>query len=397
MNTIAIEDQYTSGVYGKRQLTIVRGEGTAVWDEDGRRYLDCVAGVGVANIGHCHPAVVQAIMAQAQTLLTCQEMFYNDQRAELLARLADRLPGDLNRIFLCNSGAEAVEGAIKFARLSTGRTGVVATMRGFHGRTLGALSATHKAQYRQPFEPLVPAFSHVPFNNIDRMETAVTSETAAVIVEIIQGEGGLRVGDPAYFQALRRLCDRHGALLIVDEVQTGFGRTGRWFACEHMNVVPDIICLGKAIAGGVPMGAIGFGPRVTGLEPGVHGSTFGGNPLACVAALATLDVLAEENLVERAAEQGAYFLDRLRDIPSPMIREVRGLGLMVGVELKVRAMPVAQALMEMGVLVLTAGSTVLRLLPPLVITRAEIDTAVEAIQEVLAQQEIGRAPEKSVA
>jgi acetylornithine/LysW-gamma-L-lysine aminotransferase len=205
------------------------------------------------------------------------------------------------------------------------------------------------------------------------------------------------VGDPAYFQALRQLCDRHGALLIVDEVQTGFGRTGRWFACEHMNVVPDIICLGKAIAGGVPMGAVGFGPRVTGLEVGAHGSTFGGNPLACAAALATLDVLVDENLVERAAEQGAYFLDRLRAIPSPTIREVRGLGLMIGVELKVRAMLVAQALMEQGVLVLTAGSTVLRLLPPLSITPAEIDTAVEAIQEVLAQQEIGRAPEKSVA
>ncbi len=396
MNTIAIEDQFTSGVYGKRQITIVRGQGTAVWDENDRRYLDCTAGVGVANIGHCHPAVVQAITTQTQTLVTCQEMFYNDRRAALLARLAGLLPGDLNRIFLCNSGAEAVEGAIKFARLSTGRTGVVATMRGFHGRTLGALSATHKRQYRQPFEPLVPAFSHVPFNNIGRMETAVTSETAAVIVEIIQGEGGLRVGDAAYFQALRQLCDRQGALLIVDEVQTGFGRTGRWFACEHMNVVPDIICLGKAIAGGVPMGAIGLGPRVTGLIPGVHGSTFGGNPLVCAAALATLDVLANEHLVERAAGQGVYFRDRLRAIPSPMIREVRGLGLMIGIDLKGRAMPVAQALMELGVLVLTAGSTVLRLLPPLVITPAEIDMVVEAIQDVLAQHDVGHTLERSV-
>mgnify|MGYP001814971670 CR=1 FL=1 len=222
------------------------------------------------------------------------------------------------------------------------------------------------------------------------MSSASFSRIAALFVEPLQGEGGVRVGDPAYFQALRQLCTERGALLIVDEVQTGFGRTGRLFACENMDIVPDIICLGKAIAGGVPMGAIGLGSRVTGLSPGVHGSTFGGNPLACAAALATLDALADERLVERAAERGAYFHDRLRAIQSPLIREVRGLGLMIGIELKSRAMPLAQGLMERGVLVLTAGSTVLRLLPPLVITPDEIDIVVQAIREELAQQEVGR-------
>ena len=394
MNTIQIESQFSSGVYGKRERVIVRGQGAMVWDEAERPYIDCVAGIGVANVGHSHPAVVNAITRQAQTLLTCPEMFYNDQRAELLQRLADKLPDGLDRLFLCNSGTEAVEGAIKFARLSTGRSGVVAAMRSFHGRTLGALSATHKAKYRQPFMPLVPGFSHVPFDNIARLETAVTDQTAAVILEVVQGEGGIRPASTVFLQAARRICDERGALLIFDEVQTGYGRTGRWFACQHSGVVPDLICLGKAMAGGVPMGAIGIGPRVIGLTPGVHGSTFGGNPLACAAALATLDVMEQEALPERAAELGTYFIEQLQAVPSPLIREVRGLGLMVGVELKVHAMPIVEALMDRGVLSLTAGTTVLRLLPPLVIGRESLDAVVGALAAVLEEQGSGGAATK---
>ena len=284
MNTIQLEQQHTSGVYGKRDLAIVRGEGALIWDDEGNEYIDCVAGIGVANVGHCHPAVSAAIAAQAQTLITCQEMFYNDKRAQLLEALVAVLPDGLDRIFLCNSGTEAIEGAIKFARLSTGRTNIVAAMRGFHGRTYGALSATHKKDYREPFLPLVPGFSHVPFENIEKMKTAVTDQTAAVILEVVQGEGGVRPGSSEYFKAVRQLCDETGALLIIDEVQTGFGRTGRWFASEHVGIVPDLLALGKAIAGGVPMGAIAIGPRVTELPTGVHGSTFGGNALACAAA-----------------------------------------------------------------------------------------------------------------
>lgn len=387
MNTIQLETQHTSGVYGKRDVAIVRGVGAMVWDEAERPYIDCVAGIGVANVGHCHPAIVQAITAQAQTLLTCPEMVYNDRRAELLSRLTAVTPDGIDRFFLCNSGTEAVEAAIKFARFSTGRPGVVAAMRGFHGRTLGALSATHKAAYRAPFQPLVPEFTHVPFNNIARLETAVTSQTAAVILEVVQGEGGIRPADPAFFQAARCLCAERGALLIVDEVQTGYGRTGRMFAIEHMNVLPDLLCLGKAMAGGVPMGAVGIGACVADLPPGIHGSTFGGNPLACAAALAVLDVMAKEALPARAAALGSHFRQQLAAIQSPFIREVRGLGLMVGVELKVRAKPVVDALIQHGVLALTAGSTVIRLLPPLTISQTALDMVVMALTAVLEKLE----------
>jgi acetylornithine/LysW-gamma-L-lysine aminotransferase len=302
-----------------------------------------------------------------------------------LSRLSACLPDGLNRIFLCNSGTEAVEGAIKFARLSTGRPGIIATMRGFHGRTLGALSATWEKKYREPFEPLMPAFSHVPFDNLERLEEAVGEDTAAVLVEIVQGEGGVRPGSPEYFQGLRQLCNERGALLIIDEVQTGFGRTGRWFAVEHAGIIPDLMCLGKAMAGGVPMGAVAIGPAVIELPSGVHGSTFGGNPLACAASIAALEAYESEGLVQRSAEVGAYLLNRLQALESPMIREVRGLGLLVGIELKTRVTPVLQDLMGRGVMALPAGPTVLRLLPPLVITREQIDVVVDAIAVTLDQ------------
>ncbi|MEM7113752.1 MAG: acetylornithine transaminase [Chloroflexota bacterium] len=385
MNTIELESRHTSGVYGKRDVAIVRGEGATVWDENGRSYLDFVAGISVANIGHAHPKLVAAISEQAKTLLTCPEMFYNDQRAQLSAQLAAIMPGDLDRVFLCNSGTEATEGAIKFARLATGKTDVVATMRGFHGRTMGALSATHNPKYRKPFGPLVPGFTHVPYGKLDKMEAAISEQTAAIIIEPVQGEGGVRPGNFDYLRAVRQLCDDHGILLIMDEVQTGFGRTGRWFGCEHAGVVPDLMAMGKAIAGGVPMGAIGVGPKVTGLKPGMHGSTFGGNPLACAAALATLDIFEEEQLLAKSNELGAYFKERLEEINSPLIREVRGLGLMIGMELRIRAREVVVRLMERGILTLTASPNVLRMLPPLVVSREELDRVVEAIRDVLSE------------
>ncbi len=383
MDTITTETQFTSGFYAKRDIALVQGRGATVWAEDGREYIDCTAGIGVASVGHCHPAVAAAIAAQAERLITCQEMFYNDQRARFIGRLAERLPWEAPRIFLCNSGAEAVETAIKLARLSTGRSGVVSMMRGFHGRTLGALSATHKKTYRQPFAPLVPGFSHIPFNNTARLAEVVTEATAAVILELVQGEGGVRPATAEFVRAARRICDERGVLLIVDEVQTGYGRTGRFLACDHYRLQPDLLCLGKAMAGGVPMGAVGIGPRVQNIAPGLHGSTFGGNPLACAAANAVLDVFAEEGLVERTAVFGERFLSQLRAIPSPQIREVRGMGLLVGVELKQRAMPVVRALAQRGILALTAGATVLRFLPPLVISEAELDKVVAEVTAVL--------------
>jgi [amino-group carrier protein]-gamma-(L-lysyl/L-ornithyl)-L-glutamate aminotransferase len=384
MDCRQIEDGFSVGVYQKRDLVIVRGEGARVWDEAGREYVDCVAGIGVANVGHCHPAVVAAIQAQAARLITCNELFYNDARARCLERLDRITPEGINRFFLCNSGTEAVEGAIKFARMATRRKHVVAAMRGYHGKTLGSLSATWERKYKEPFAPLVPDFSHVPYNNIAEFEKAIDNQTAAVILEPVQGEGGVRPATPEFLQAVRKACDDEGALLIIDEIQTGFGRTGRLFACEHFGVLPDILTMAKGIAGGVPMGAIGIDRRVGEIEKQSHTSTFGGNPLACAAAVAAIDVLTGEDLPRRAAETGAYFVERLRAIGSPRIREIRSLGLMIGIELKDKAGPVAQALMQDGVLALLAGTTVLRFLPPLVITREQVDRVVESLTRALA-------------
>lgn len=381
---IALEERHTSGLNVKRPIALVRGQGAMVWDADGRAYLDCMTGHGVATLGHCHPEVTAAIQTQAATLVACSEAVYNDQRAALMEELTHHTPGDLKRVFLCNSGAESIEAAIKFARFFTGRTEVVAAMRGFHGRTLGALSATWNAKYRDPFLPLVPGFRHVPFNNLAAMEDALTDQTAAVIIEVIQGEGGVHPADPAYLEGLRALCTERGVLLIVDEVQTGMGRTGRWFACEHFGVLPDMLCLGKALGGGVPMGAVIWREALGKLPAGIHGSTFGGNPLACAASRAVVHVMERDDLPGRAARLGAKLLADLRAIRSPLIREVRGRGLMVGVELRRRATQVLRALMERGVLAMPAGSTVVRLLPPLVIAEEQLDQVVQAMAQALA-------------
>jgi predicted acetylornithine/succinylornithine family transaminase len=378
-----IEEHYSTGVYNKREVTIVRGRGTRLWDEHGKEYIDCAAGMGVAGLGHANPIVAEAIATQARTLITCPELFYNDRRAQLLERLAAVTPPGLERIFLCNSGTEAVEGAIKFARMSTGKSGIIATMRGFHGRTLGALAATWDPNYRQHFEPLPAGFRHVAYNKLDAMEEALDDHTAAVLLEIVQGEGGVRPASAAYLQGVQALCRQRDVLLIVDEVQTGFGRTGKFFACEHYGLQPDILTMAKAIAGGLPMGAFAIGERVRPIHKGTHSSTFGGNPLACAAAIATLDVLQGQRLPAYAAEVGAYFMERLQAMKSPKIREVRGLGLMLGVELKEKVAPYLRAMMERGVLVLAAGTTVLRFLPPLIITTDEVDTVVERLTEVL--------------
>ncbi len=285
---IALEDRYGSGLYSKQALVLVRGQGARLWDADGRQYIDCIGGHGVMNVGHANASVIQAINDQAQRLLSCPPGFYNDQRAELLAELVRIAPPGLERAFLCNSGTEAVEAALKFARVSTGRTKIVAAMRGFHGRTFGALSATWRKDYRQPFEPLVPGFDFVPYNRLERMDQAVDGDTAAVILEVVQGEGGIVPGDGDYLRGVQALCRERGALFLVDEVQTGFGRTGRMFASEHHGLVPDLMCVAKAIAGGLPMGAVLLGARASNLPKRAHGSTFGGNPLVCAAALAAI-------------------------------------------------------------------------------------------------------------
>lgn len=380
------ETKYGAGVYAKQQLSIVRGHGAILFDADGNEYLDCTSGHGVANLGHAHPKVAAAIAEQASTLITLFESYPNNKRAALMQKMATLVPG-LDRVFFCNSGTEAVEAALKFARISTGRTKIVAAMRAFHGRTFGSLSATFNKKYREGFEPLVPDFSHMPYNKIEALENAVKDETAAVILEVVQGEGGVYPADSAYIQAARQICDEKGALLIVDEIQSGFGRTGKMFAVQHFNVTPDLLCCAKSLAGGVPMGAVLIGEKVGNLTPGTHGTTFGGNPLSCAAGLAALTAIEEEDLAGQAAEKGAYLMEKLRQNDSPLIREVRGMGLMIGIELKQKVAPYLKALQDRSILALNAGMTVLRLLPPLVISYEQLDYLIATLSDVLIAEE----------
>jgi len=382
MNIIESENKHTSGLYTKQPIIMVRGQGASLWDADGNEYIDCAAGHGVANLGHAHPKVAAAIAEQSTQLVTLFETFYNDKRAALMEKISTLVPG-LDKVFFCNSGTEAVEAALKFAHVSTGRKNVIAAMRGFHGRTMGALSATYNKKYKEAFEPLVPGFSHVPYNNIAALDEAVTNQVAAVILEAVQGEGGVYPADPAYLQAARRICTERGVLLIIDEIQAGLGRTGKMFAFQHSGITPDIVCVAKSLAGGLPMGAVLFGESVKNLAPGLHGSTFGGNPLACAAAVAALTAIEEEDLPGQAAAKGAYLMEELKSIESPLIREVRGLGLMIGIELKQKVAPYLQALQDRHIIALNAGLTTIRLLPPLVITREQLDCVVAALTEVL--------------
>jgi acetylornithine/LysW-gamma-L-lysine aminotransferase len=384
---IDTENKHTSGVYAKQTLTIVRGQGASLFDIDGVEYLDCSSGHGVANLGHAHPKIAEALYKQANTLITLFESFPNDQRAMLMEKITALVPG-LDRVFFCNSGTEAVEAAFKFSRISTGRKNFIAAMRAFHGRTYGSLSATYNKKYREGFEPLLPGVSHVSYNNIEALDKAVNEETAAVILEVVQGEGGVYPASAEYIQAARRICDERGALLIIDEIQTGFGRTGKMFAVQHYGVTPDLLTCAKSLAGGVPMGAVLIGHNIKNLVPGVHGSTFGGNPLSCAAANAALDVIIGEDLPGQAAAKGAYLVEKLKKIQSPNIREVRGIGLMVGIEMKQKVTPYIKILQEKRIIALNAGLTVIRLLPPLVITYEQIDHLVEVLTEVLSTDSV---------
>jgi acetylornithine/LysW-gamma-L-lysine aminotransferase len=377
-----LEDTHTSGAYLKRDVQIVRGEGAYLWDDQGNRYIDCVGGQGAANLGHAHPSVVNAVQRQVAELISCPELFHNPVRARFQAELC-QVTG-MPRVFLCNSGAEAIEGAIKIARLKTGRTGVIATMRGFHGRTMGALSATWEKAYREPFQPLVPNVTHVPYNNLERLRDALNADTAAVLLEVVQGEGGVHPANDGYLQSVQELCHANGTLLIIDEVQTGFGRTGYLFAHERDGIQPDLLCLAKSIAGGVPMGAVLIGERVGELSPAAHGTTFGGNPLACAAGLAVLDVLKNTDLISRARSLGEQVINHLQtNLLEKAAREVRGRGLMIGIELRGKVAPILKLLQARGVLALPAGPSVLRLLPPLVIEEDDLWFAISIIEEVL--------------
>lgn len=382
---LGTEHRYDAGVYEKHSLVLTRGEGARVWDVEGREYIDCVGGYGVANVGHANPMVVRAVQEQAARLMVCAQTFPNDRRAEFLEELASVLPKGLERIWLCNSGTEAMEAAIKFARTATGRQKFVAMRKGFSGRTMGALSLTWEPKYRDPFAPLLHETTFVDFNDLQGLEAAVDSQTAAVIMEPVQGEGGVRPGTAEFLRKARELTSRHGALLVLDEIQTGFCRTGAFFALEHSGVTPDLMTLAKGMGGGMPIGAMAMTGAVADAMPrGGHGTTFGGNPLAMAAGRAAIRFMKEERLWERARELGSYFLGALGAIGAPQVQVVRGLGLMAGLELDRPSAPYIQALEhEHHVLTLQAGPNVIRYLPPLVISQEELERVADATARVL--------------
>jgi len=359
-DTKPIEDQYSAGLFSKRGIELVKGKDVYVWDGDGKRYIDCTSGQGVAGVGHANQEVAKAISDQAQRLITCTGSFYNDKRAQLIKKLVDVSPSGLERVFLCNSGTESIEAALKFTRLSSGKTDFVCAMKSFHGRTMGALSATYNPKYRDDFQPLIPGFSFVPFNNLEKLKKSVSEKTAAVLLELVQGEGGVYLAEKGYISGVRRFCTENNILLIIDEVQTGLGRTGKLFACEHFDLQPDILCLAKALGGGFPIGAVLTMQHVTvGLAK--HGTTFGGNPLAAAAAIAAVDYIIGNKLPENAAEQGEYFSNKFSKLNLKKVREIRQIGLMIGIELKVKAKPFINQLQEKGILVLPAGTNIIRL------------------------------------
>jgi acetylornithine/LysW-gamma-L-lysine aminotransferase len=378
-----IESEHQPALYAKREIALVRGEGSYLFDSEGRRYLDAMSNYGVAILGHADPEYAAALSDQLLTLATGHQSFYNDVRAELLAEIAAIAPPGLTRSFLSNSGAEAIEAAIKFARVATGRPNLVAAKRGYHGRTLGALAATADQKYRAPFEPLAPATTHVTFNDVEALSAAVDEQTAAILLEPIQGEGGIWPATSEYLQAAREIADARGALLIADEIQTGF-RTGAPWAITASGVVPDILVASKALANGFPIGLTMITETISAAFPaGGHGTTFGANPLACRAALVTLRSLRDRGLYEQATEVGVALLNGLTELNSPKVRQIRGRGMMIGVELKERVTPSLRALQENGVLVLPAGATTFRLLPPLIWEQIQVDEFLALARHVL--------------
>jgi acetylornithine/LysW-gamma-L-lysine aminotransferase len=388
------ENRLMANVFAKKPVVITHGKGATVWDINGKEYVDCTSSYGVALFGHCHPRIVEAVQKQAERLISCHAGYYNDKRAEFLMKLTNITPKGLNKAFLSNSGAESVECALKLARKYTGKPEIIAVMGAFHGKTMGALSATWDKKYREPFLPLVPEIKHVPPDNLEKMREAITDKTAAVLVEPIRGEGGVRVPPDGYLKGLRELCDEKYILLMFDEVQTGFGRTGELWASEHWGVVPDVMCLAKPLAGGLPLGAtVAREDVMSALKVGDHSTTFSGNPLVCAAGCAAIDVLQEEKMVEKAAKMGVYFKANLEKLQAKhkSVKETRGLGLMLGMESKFDVLNILLKAKEKGVMVLDAGKTVVRFLPPFVISTEQIDKAISVLDSVLEEEENARA------
>jgi acetylornithine aminotransferase/acetylornithine/N-succinyldiaminopimelate aminotransferase len=385
--------RYLANTYARFPVVLVRGRGDRLWDSDGKEYLDFAAGIAVDVLGHCHPKVVEAIKAQAEALLHVSNLYHIEPQIRLAQALCEHSFAD--KVFFCNSGAEANEAAIKLARryakLRWGpdRYEIVCMRDSFHGRTMATLTATGQEKHQRGFEPLLPGFKHIPFNDLRAAEQAIDSRTCAVLVEPIQGEGGVRLPDDDYLPALRQLCSDRDVLLMLDEVQTGMGRTGRLFAYEHWGIEPDIMTLAKALGGGLPIGAMLAKEEVaSAFVPGSHASTFGGSPFITAAALAALTAIVEERLPQRAAKIGAYFLGRLRELVQryPYAKEARGKGLILALELAVPAKPIVDRCLQLGLLILTAGDQVLRFVPPLIIGEAEVDEALSILDQALPEQ-----------
>lgn len=389
MNTQEIMDmdqKFVMQTYGRQKLALSHGKGAEVWDVEGNSYLDCFAGVAVNNLGHAHPKVTLAICHQAQRMIHCSNIYYTQEQAELAQLLTQISPHD--KVFLANSGAEANEGAIKLARKYTGKGEIIATDNSFHGRTLATVTATGQEKYKMPFQPLPDGFKHVPYGEISALAQAITENTAAIILEPIQGEGGVIMPPEGYLKDVENLCRQKDVLLILDEVQTGFGRTGEMFASQHEGIQPDITTVAKAMGGGYPIAALMANTRIAeAFNPGDHGSTFGGNPLGCAAAKAAIEVLLDENLVSKSKEMGNYLQKKLEELKSKysFIQEIRGCGLLIGIELTIDCADVVKKACEKGVLVNCTAGKVIRLAPPLIINMTQVDKVVNVLDEVFAE------------
>ena len=386
--------RYIMNTYTRYPVVLRKGRGMKVWSSDGKEYLDFVGGVAVNILGHCHPRVVVAIQKQAQRLIHVSNYYFIEPQIKLAKLLVEHSFAD--KVFFCNSGAEAIEAAIKLVRkyakeqVHPNRFEIIAAKNSFHGRTLAAITATGQEKFQKGFEPLVPGFKHVPFNDVQAMREAITEETCAILLEPIQGEGGVRVADPNYLKEVRDLCNEQNILLILDEVQTGMGRTGKLFAHEHFGITPDIMAIAKGLGGGVPIGAMLATDKVaSGFQPGNHASTFGGNPLVCAAGVATLETILEDGFIlDQCNRMSAYFIGRLEQLKikfPALVKEVRGRGLLLGMELTTEGDPIVRACLEKGFLINCAAGTVLRFIPPLIVQRKDIDQLVDALHGILSK------------
>lgn len=384
------EDIYLGNLYQRFPINISKGKGAIVWDVSGKEYIDCMGGYGVALVGHCNDRVINAIKNQADNLITCHMSVYNNTRLKFLQKMSKISPKELSKVFFSNSGAEAIEAALKFSRKYTGKKGVIAMTGGYHGKTFGALSVTYNEKYRKSFQPLLEGVKFVPYNNPSKIEDSLDNSIGTVIIEPIQGETGIIVPSDDFLQKIRKICDQNNLVLIFDEIQTGVGRTGKMWAGEHWSTTPDIMCLAKGIAGGLPMGlTLCKAEILDAMKVGEHSSTFAGNPLSCAAGIATIDSLVEENLVGNAAKVGNIFKNGLLELKENhrIVRDVRGLGLMLALELRFDIKDVLFEGIKEGLLMLYSGRNIIRLLPPLVIDEVKVLKTLDIMDKLLTKEE----------